>query len=36
MIRLTKNETEQAIKDKQSIKRTKHGAYLTDYYDDAE
>lgn len=35
MIRLTKAEAEQAIKDKQPIKRAKHGIYLTDHYDNA-
>lgn len=35
MARLTKAEAEQAIKGKLPIKRTKHGIYRKDYYDDA-
>ena len=35
MVRLTKSGAEQAIKAGVPIKRTKHGIYLTDHYDDA-
>ena len=35
MIRLTKSDAEAAIKAGAPIKRTKHGIYLIDVYDNA-